>query len=331
MTLRTRMLSCSVAAVGALALTACGQSVSAPDTQGDGETSRSIENCGRTVTVSSEPARVVSMMPGTTDLLVRLGATDRIVAEAQTKGAPLNAELDPSHVEILSEDAPPSREVLLNVSPELVVSPTSYEFTAEQGFASIAQLGDAGAAVYVAEAGCFDRRNNAQITDLLIDIENLATLLGLEESGHALTADVTERIASIEAAVNERRQPTVAQLYIEGTTVSAIGAGLEYDIIKTAGGQNVFNPDDPEFSDFIAAVISPEELVARDPEVLVISVMNEGHEEAVRRLLREQFPDVTAVRDDRIVAVASDAVMPGTWGNIEVLEELAHFFHPDAF
>ncbi|MCW4352618.1 ABC transporter substrate-binding protein [Hoyosella sp. YIM 151337] len=325
-----RTVSGAVVVLGTVLLGGCGQSVT-PTGAADDTGVRSIENCGRTVTVNGEPERLVSMMPGTTDLLVRLGVGDHIVAEAQSKGAPLNAELDSQAVERLSEDGPPSREVLLNVAPDLVVSPTSYEFTAEQGFASIDQLSDAGAAVYISTAGCFDRRKTAEVSDLIVDIENLSALLGTERVGAELADDVRAEIVTITQAVDDQPKPTVAQLFIEGTTISAVGAGLEYDIIRTAGGDNVFDPGDPEFSDFIAAVISPEELIARDPEVLVVSVMSDAHEQSVRALLADRFPDVAAVRDGRIIAVSSDAVMPGTWGNLEVLRQLAGAFHPSVF
>ncbi|WP_148262376.1 ABC transporter substrate-binding protein [Hoyosella subflava] len=321
----------ATAAAGLLTLTACGQSVSPVASDEEAHERRTAESCGQPVTLDGDPQRIVSMMPGTTDLLVRLGVADRIVGEAQGKGAALNSQLDGEAVVILSEDSPPSREVLLNVEPDLVVSPTSYEFTAEQGFASIDQLGDAGAGVYIAAAGCFDRRKTAEVSDLVVDIENLPALLGVKAQGSELASSVEAEISAIESAVAERENPSVAQLYIEGTTISAIGAGLEYDTIRTAGGDNVFDPADPEFSDFIAAVISPETLIARDPQVIVISVENDAHERAVRDFLTSRFGDVSAVREDRIVAVSSDAVMPGTWGNIEVLRQLAHAFHTGVF
>ena len=45
-------------------------------------------------------------------------------------------------VPALSDSAPPTREVLLGVEPDFVYSPTTYEFTTEQGFASIEQLAE---------------------------------------------------------------------------------------------------------------------------------------------------------------------------------------------
>ncbi|GGC53212.1 ABC transporter substrate-binding protein [Hoyosella rhizosphaerae] len=331
----TTLVSVSLAAAATFVLSACGQSVTPAGESDSAEArtseTRTVENCGRSVSVAGDAQRVVSMMPGTTDLLVRLGVGDRVVAEAQSGDTPLNSALDPDVVEVLSVDSPPSREVLLNVAPDLVVSPTSYEFTAQQGFASIDQLSEAGAAAYIATAGCFDRRKTAEVTDILDDIEKLSVLLDTEEQGAELSNRVTAEIEEIEAAVGDRDKPTVTQLFIEGTTISAIGAGLEYDIIQKAGGDNVFHPDSPEFSDFIAAVISPEELIARNPDVIVISVRGDAHEQAVRAFLTDRFADVAAVRDDRIVAVSSNAVMPGTWGNIEVLRQLAEAFHPEAF
>jgi len=113
--------------------------------------------------------------------------------------------------------------------------------------------------------------------------------------------------------------------------MAAIGAGIEYDMIKTAGGKNAFSPSDPAFAKFFSAVISPETLVQKDPEVIVFTTLDKAHEDATRAFLREKFPEVAAVKKSRMVAIDSDDVMPGTWGNIRAVEQIAKALHADAF
>lgn len=323
------------ALAGPLLLTACGSGVeaAAPPTAGAADTTVSITNCGRDLSFDTAPARVVGLMPTQTELLLRLGVEDLLVGQAQTAVSALPADLADlaADVPVLSADTPPAREDLLAAEPDLVVSPTEYEFTATQGFASIEQLAENGVSAYVATGGCAERRNSAQVTDTFTDIDNLGAILQVPEAATDLVQDGQERLAAVATAIDGREQPTVAQVYLEGTTLTAIGAGVEADIIATAGGAGVFDPASPEFADFFAAQINPEEIASRAPAAIVFGVTGPEHEQQTRDYLQATFPDVPAVRDGLLVAVPSSDLHPGTLGNIGAVETIARRLHPDAF
>uniref|UniRef100_UPI003F4959BB ABC transporter substrate-binding protein n=1 Tax=Paenarthrobacter nicotinovorans TaxID=29320 RepID=UPI003F4959BB len=325
-----------VMTLSSILLSGCGQAVSqttAVDRAGSAvEPAGALENCGRTLTFASVPERIVAMTPGQSELLVKLGAGNKVVAEAQTKGRELLPELEErGDVKQLSDQMPPSREVLLGVNPDFVYSPTGYEFTAEQGFASIEQLKDAGAESYIATAGCMERRSKAEVKDILTDIENIGAIVGAGSKTASARAEAAAVLSSVEKAVNGKDKPTVVELFVEGNSLAAIGAGIEYDMIKSAGGNNLFSPTDEAFAKFFSAIISPETLVEKNPEVIVFTTLDKAHEDATRALLKEKFPEMAAVKNDRLVAVSSDDVMPGTWGNLRALEQIAKGLHPDAF
>ncbi|GAB3213648.1 ABC transporter substrate-binding protein [Marinactinospora thermotolerans] len=321
-------------AVMPLALTACGTGVTdAPaDTNASGS-AVTITNCGRELSFDTAPTSVVGMMPSQTELLIRLGVGDSIVGQAQTEVSALPDDVadQAADIPVLSTDVPPAREDLLAAAPDLVVSPTEYEFTAEQGFASIDQLEQNGAKAYVATGGCADRRNSAEVTDLLTDITNLGAILRVPDAADQLVQDAEERLSAVESAIGDSPRPSVAQVFLEGESLSAIGAGIEADIIDTAGGANVFDPDAPEFAEFFAAQINPEEIVSRNPDAIVFGVRGPEEEQQTRDYLRRTFPDVPAVKDDLLIAVPSSDLFPGTLGNIDAVETIAHALHPDAF
>ena len=319
--------------LGGTLLAGCGQAVT-PTAAAElpGQAAETIQNCGRTLSFAAVPQRAVAMTPGQSELMVKLGLAEKVVAEAQTKGGELVPELKAGgKVKQLSDQMPPSREILLGVSPDFVYSPTGYEFTAEQGFASMEQLKQAGAESYIATAGCLERRSSAEVKDLLTDIENIGAVFGAREQAKAVRGEAAEALSRVEKAVAGKEQPSVVELFVEGNTMAAIGAGIEYDMIRTAGGKNVFSPSDPAFAKFFSAVIAPETLVQKDPEVIVFTTLDKAHEDATRAFLREKFPEVAAVKNSRMVAIDSDDVMPGTWGNIRAVEQIAKALHPDAF
>lgn len=329
-----RTLSASaLVAVGALLLTGCGSAVApASGEAGSGE-SITVQNCGRDVVIDGAPTAAVGMHPAQTELLLRLGLADRLAGQAQATAQALPndvAELAEG-IPVIGDVMPPSREDLLSVEPDFVYSPTTYEFTAEQGFASIEQLEQAGAAVYVAAGGCKDRRMTGEVADLFTDLENLGKVFGVEAAAENLTADSQARLDEIAAAVADVDRLRVAQVYVDGTTLQGIGAGIEYDILRSAGAESVFAPDQPAFADFFAATISPESLAAEQPDALVFAVYDHAHEAATREYLTTTFPDLPAVREGRLIAVSSADVFPGTLGNIEVVRQIAEGLYPEAF
>lgn len=330
---RHRSKSIALLAASILTLTGCGTAVTSPADGEDLADAVTVQNCERQVTVERTPEAVVGMHPAQTELLLRLGLDERLAGQAQATSQALPDDVAPlaADIPVIGDAMPPSREDLLSTEPDFVYSPTTYEFTAEQGFASIEQLEQAGAAVYVAAGGCKDRRMSGEVTDLFIDLENLGTIFGVEDAAAELIEQSKAELEEVAAAVADVDRLRVAQVYVDGTTLQGIGAGIEYDILRSAGAENIFTPEQSAFADFFAATISPESLAAEEPDALVFSVYDEAHEIATRQFLTNTFPDMPAVREGRLIAVSSADVFPGTLGNISIVRQIAEELYPEAF
>lgn len=313
-------------------LAGCGQGVSdsgsGANTAAKAQTV-SIKNCGDAVEQKKRPERIVTLTPGLTDLVKRMGAGNMVVGEAQNPAKKLTPGLA-SDAQLLSSGMPPAREKLLSVHPDLVLSPTGYEFRADQGYATKDQLKKAGAQAYVSTGGCMMRRSSSEVTDLLTDIDNIGQLTGHQTQAKKLRSEAEQELGTVEAAVKGKPKPTVVQVYIEGGKLSAIGAGVEYDIIKRAGGNNLFKPTDPEFKEFFSADITKETLLAKNPDVIVFAGPDETSRTASREYLKKNFAGLKAVKGNRLIELDSDKVMPGVWGNIESVKTVAQGLHPDA-
>ncbi|MDJ0350242.1 ABC transporter substrate-binding protein [Cryobacterium sp. PH29-G1] len=333
--LSPRRLGQATAGLGAvMLLSACGTSVgAAPGTADSDAHAVSVTNCGRTINFSATPSAVVGLSPSQTELLLRLGLVDRLVGQAQVGTATLPADLldQAAAIPVLSDDAPPTREVLLTSGPDFVYSPTGYEFTAEQGFASIEQLERADVAAYTATGGCFDRRNSGTVSDIFTDITNLGIIFDVPEEAAALAAQGRTDLGAVENALSGQDRLRVAQLFVDGNSLSAIGAGVEADMIRLAGGDNVYSSEDPAFKDFFAASITPESLAKENPDAVVFAVRTDDEAENTRDYLRATFPAMTAVVEDRLIAVSASDVFPGTLGNIRVVQQVAAELYPSAF
>lgn len=231
-------------------------------------------------------------------------------AKETTQAAGATVVSDNEDLDLLTQDGPPPREVLLKTTPDLVLSPTTNEFTPEQGFASQEQLSEAGTEAYISTACCPDRRSSAEVTDLLPDMDNLGALLGQSEQARKVKVQAQRELDEVSNAVADLDQPTVAQVYVEAKTLMAIGTGIEYEMIRRAGGDNVFSPDDAAFRDFFAATISPETLVEKNPDAIVFLTANDEQMETTRTYLKKHFPEVKVMALGRFIDIGADQVMP---------------------
>lgn len=323
----------ALTALLAVAVTACGSAVTTQSnpTPASGGTQFSITNCGRGLSFNAAPQRTVGLSPSQTDLLARLGLATTLVGQAQTSTHALPQDVAPlvESVPKLSDVAPPTREVLLGVKPDFVVSPTEYEFTAESGFASLEQLKQAGAQAYVATAGCAERRRTGSVEDLLTDIKNLGGIYAVPDQAAELVKQAEQRLEKVQQKLQGVNKLKVAQLFVEGNTLSAIGAGIEYDIVARGGGTNVFQPTDPAFSKFFAASISAEQVASKNPDAIVFAVNGPEQEQNARSYFKRTFPDLEAVTKGRLIAISAADVFPGAWGNIAAVEKIAQGLYPD--
>ncbi|MDJ0338731.1 ABC transporter substrate-binding protein [Cryobacterium sp. PH31-O1] len=330
----TRNLMATTTATGMIViLSACGSAVGTTTEPVASTELVTVENCGRVLEFAGVPTSAVGLSPSQTELMLRLGLGDSVVGQAQVGTAELPADVaaEAANIPVLSSDAPPTREILLSAEPDFVYSPTGYEFTAEQGFASIAQLEQAGANAYIATGGCLERRNAGTVDDIFTDIENLGVIFDVPEAATALIDRGRADLDAVRIAVEAQTRLSVAQLFVDGTSLSAIGAGVEYDMIALAGGDNVYSPDDAAFSDFFAASISPESLAAANPEAVIFAVSTEQQATETAEYLRTTFPDLAAVKNDRLIAISAADTFPGTLGNIRVVEQIAAELYPTAF
>lgn len=92
----------------------------------------------------------------------------------------------------------------------------------------------------------------------------------------------------------------------------------------------VFAPDDPAFAKFFAAEVSRETLLAKNPDVIVVSTTGADHERRTRAWLKQHLSGAKAVQADRIVAVPSSELLPGTWGNLDAVTTISKALYPNA-
>lgn len=290
---------------GLLALGACAGADNNGGTGASGGFPMTVQSCGREVTVEEPPERVMTMGPEAPTLMAAAGAAEEIDIRAAEFGYPLGRYEDAlADVRLISSLEEPSREVIIAQEPDLVIhyglSATTPEDLAAAGIDSIVVSG------LCDEQSGANPDGDVDFDDVYRDIELYARMVGTEEAASRTVADLRGRVAAARERFRgvvggTREVRTAAAVYFSGGALGGYGnQNMTHTQIEALGLTNVFA--DVEERTF---ELSPEELIARDPDVIVLlhgNTPDESVEDAKRKL--GDLPGAggtTAVREDRII------------------------------
>lgn len=299
--------TCAVLIVAGLVLGGCASSSGEATTPADDASAMAagpdvgfpveVENCGRTITFDAPPQRIVSGWPTSTELLLELGVGERVVGHYNTSQGDPREEYAEEYAEVpVLSEAAPTREGLLAADPDLLWADGTYLFDGQQ-LPTIQDLEASGIQVLVLSGFCDDGGASA-VSDVDDDLATLGAALGLIDETDSLQADLTDRL---EAVAQQGSQQSVVDAMLVSTFDGTVFTyeGVYSDMLEKAGGRNLLEGTLPEGTYF--GQLSVEELTSRDPGTMVYLVSGGETEEQARAYLRETFPTVTAVAEDRLV------------------------------
>jgi iron complex transport system substrate-binding protein len=278
-------------AVGSLAQTTCEFPVTVTDAT------------GTEVRVDDRPERIVSLSPSAAQTLWEIGADSQVVGVTQyatyLEGADSRTNVSGAGQTLIST------EEVVGTSPDLVLAPNVVPDE------TVTALRDAGLTVYKAEyAGS------------LGDVVEKTRLYG-QLTGNCEAADVTadrmeSELATVETAVEGQDRPRALYTFFGFTA----GEGTFIDeIITTAGGTNVAS----EANITGYQQISPETVVAQDPEWIVLN--SDGPQVPQN----DAYNSTTAVQEGNVIVLDGNYLSQPAPRVIQPVRALAQAFHPEAY
>jgi iron complex transport system substrate-binding protein len=337
--------TCAALMVGVLLLLAgCGSasgSGEAPPAAGP-----AVENCGLSVP-AHPPARIFAAFQNAIEMVYALGAGDRVVGAAYLDN-PLPpqfaAEFDPgTQRPAYFPEEYPSREEVLRLDPDFVVSGFTGAFTTE-GLGTRAELGDLGIGSYLFTQYCPTADGEGQtslaanavtLESVYGDITDLGRLLGAQDRAATVVAGMRQTVADVEARIaGVTTRPRVAMINRPGGgDIRVFGTGdVATTVIEAAGGVQAFDDIDGRMKR-----IGTEELIARSPDVILVpaccgaDIGPEGAEPVIAALRADPaLVNVPAVRDNRIHAITFAEISPGV-RNADAVANIARLLHPERF
>jgi iron complex transport system substrate-binding protein len=316
-TMARRHLALSSIVSALLVLSACVTTPAGPpDDTGADFPMTLTDDAGRSVTLDAEPQRIVSLAPSNTEIVCALGACDRLVGVTDFDDHPPEVT-EIAHVVVMAQV---DVERVVAAEPDLVLA-AGNELTPTSVIQQIEGLGLPVLVLYP-----------ESLDEVYADIELIGRVVGASEAAVEAIAAMEARVESVVETVDGVDRPRVLYevFHAEGTTYTAGEASFLASLLELAGARPVTGD--------AQGVIGAEELVAADPEIILLGSASYDPALADRSAALETvaarpgWSTLAAVRDGRVEPFSEDIVATRPGPRIVAgLEALAAAIHPDRF
>lgn len=245
--------------------------------------------CGRAPEpLSAQSERVVSLAPNLTEIICAIGAGDLLVGRTTVCNYPPEIV---QRVQAVGGFGQPSMETLLSVRPTLVLDT---DLADEQIARTLTSLG-----LRHEQVRC-DR-----LDDIPAAIHRVGMLLHREEAATRLATEIEADVARLrrEGEAVSPHPSVYAEIWNDPLTTAGRRSFLS-EMIAAAGGRNIGDEADKDYFQ-----VSPEWVIARDPDVILCHYM--GREADVRRAVLERpgWQNVKAVRMGAVCGELNDDII----------------------
>ncbi len=259
----------------------------------------------RKITINKPPQYIVSLAPSNTEILFALGLDSRIIGVTDYCNYPKEAALKP-HV---AGYTTPDLEKLVTLKPDLIMAESVHEKTV------LPALENLGFTVILLQSH--------SLNEILSNISVSGRVTGRIKHAEKLVADISARINAVAAAgknlPSEKRPRVMYVIWNEPVWTMGRNTYID-DIISKAGGRNIFTADFEK-----SRVVSPESIVARNPQVIIVSGMGTSADTIANNLKQQPWMQTTdAVKYNQVYVISDSNIIerPGP-RIIEGLEEVA--------
>jgi iron complex transport system substrate-binding protein len=327
-----RRLAWAAVPIIALLVVACGDSSSdGTSAKSSATTAKSgypltIQNCGRTLTFNGPPKRAVTTFQPTLEPLLALGLQDSIAGREDYTEGPILPEQKAAFDSIKTISKPstfPTKEVMLSLHPDFVISDSLENFDASQGAATVEELEAAGAPVYIQTGRCKPGQN-ATFEDDYTDLMNLAKIFGVPERAAPVIARMKAKVAAVRKRLAGKKPVRLIFYDYKMGPLSLMTRGLS-QVVEFGGGDNLTVSDKR-----IEVDVSVEQAVAENPAVVLLwDYGSKGNAESIK-YLKSALKTTDAVKNNKLIPIEGAYTVPGYRTALGV-EKVARILHPELF
>lgn len=293
-----------------------------------------VESCGEAMTFAQAPQRMVVFENNLLEIALRLGLQDRIVGIWTGSELSVDPTVQAAAAQLTAISTegwpPPALEPVLGVEPDFVWSGWGYGFSEESGLTP-ARLLELGINSYATTESCIKAGVGEAVTieSTYTDILTIGRIFGVEAAAQTLVDGMKSRIDAAVAAVGAVERPLRVFYYDSGEAepFTAGSLGMPSVMMALVGGENIFADVEKDWF-----TTSWEEVIARDPEVIIVanSAWATAEDNIAFLQSKPELADITAMQNERFGTISYRQSTPGL-PNAEAVELLAQALYPEKF
>jgi len=271
------------------------------------------DQLGRVVKLEKVPERIISLVPGNTEILFALGLGNKVVGVTEYCDYPPEAQEKPK----VGGFSTPNIEEVVALSPDLIIATQRHEVTI------IPALEGKGLTVFALDPKTLD--------EVLEAITLIGEITGKEGEASQLVTEMINRIKAVTDKTDnlpEAQRPKVFSITWHDPLKTAGGDTWQDELIVKAGGINIAHDLTGGY-----VPISLEAVIDANPEVIIADVgMGTGADSPLQfAKTEERLRGVDARINNQVYGIAVDfSGRPGP-RIVDGLEQFAKAIHPELF
>lgn len=267
------------------------------------------DEVGRKVELPTPPQRIVSVAPSVTEVLFALSLGEKVVGVSTYCNYPPEA----LKKEKVGGYITPSLEKIIALRPDLVIG------TADGNLKTfVNKLTGLGIPVYITSP--------RSLSGVITSIQHIGDATFSQLAAKRLVESMKRKIETVQEKVQGRPRPRVLHVMAYDPLISSGKRTFVDDLIRIAGGINIAESAKGKHPRY-----SMEEVIAQDPEVIILSSMKSKDPLAEQRQWWGRWKEISAVRFGRIYVIDADLIHRPSPRIVDGLEEMAKAIHPEVF
>lgn len=277
----------SLGAIAMLLAIACAQDQAADHTARESPKAaiELADDAGNPVRLDHPAKRIVSLVPSATETLIAIGARNDLVARTR-----YDTSADIAALPSVGGGVDASVESIVNLRPDLVIT-----WNSDARQVARQRLIALGIPVFVIKT--------EDTTDVFRGIASLGRLTARDSQATLVATSVRSTLDSVRRAAAGRPMPTVLYVGYTDPPMSAGPTTFIGQLISLAGGRSVITDSSQHWPN-----IAMEEIVRRDPDILIVPVGETTTNPLATLRQRTGWRSLRAVRLGHVVSIPADLV-----------------------
>lgn len=276
------------------------------------------------VKVDKAPKRAVTLSQFMTEMLLSLNLGDRMVGTALLDN-PILPEYKEAYEKIpvlkITEGHNISKEAFSALEPDFV---SGWDMSiSNESTGTAKELADCKVYPFVAKS----LRGDATIETVYEDYKTLGNIFNVQDRANEVVNNMKRTVDKVQKSiknVKEEERPKVLVYDSGEKEAMVVGSGLPNNLIKLAGGDNVFGNLNKSYE-----VVSFESIVDKNPDIIIVTNYLAGDPVEKKINFLKNHPalkNVNAIKNNKIYVIDLADISPGI-RNSRVVEKMNKMFY----